>query len=108
PASFSQSSPASARLMGELLHRRGAVRPLGRVNADEPHTLTALQKKRIAINHSFDNFKLAVGYGLIRKVKESGEKRNQDDTRQRPLPRATTGHAGPFSTGNAKRQGKTL
>ena len=40
-------------------------------------TLTALQKKRITVNHSLDNIEIAGRYALVWWVKESGEQRNK-------------------------------
>ena len=52
-------------------------------------TLTALQKKRITVNHSLDNIEIAGRYALVWWVKESGEQRNKDDTGNGPRPSLT-------------------
>ena len=68
--------------------------------------LIACQQQRVTINHPLDNSKVAVGYGLVWKVKESGEQHNHNDTRQRPLPRAKPRHGGHLPLVRHRRQAK--
>jgi hypothetical protein len=64
---------------------------LGRIDADETHALTALQKQGVTINNSLHNFEIAVGCGLVWRIKERRKQRNDNDTGKGPFPRAT-GH----------------
>jgi len=89
------------------------VLSLWRVHSDEPHALTALQKKRIAINHTLNNIKIALCDGLIWWIEKGRELRNDDDAGNGPRPTVMTrqfanGHSGPFSTGGTKASRRKL
>jgi hypothetical protein len=51
--------------LAEPFHGLLWVLGLGRIDADEPDTLAALEKKSIAVNDPLHNFEVAIGYGLI-------------------------------------------
>jgi len=53
-------------------------------------TLTALQKKRITVNHSLDNIEIAGRYAWSDKLKKAESSAIKDDTRNEPRPSLTT------------------
>src|SRR5207247_3258767 len=106
PLSFHHSPCKGARFLAEVFHGLLWMLDFRCINSDEPHALTALQKKRIAINHTLNDIKIALRDGLIWWIEKGRDQRNDDDTGNGPRPTVTrqfaNGHTGLFSTGGTK------